>query len=75
MEGTKNPNRLNGQWVGMYTGTTAGDIHVNIDEHESGYRGVAYLFNNVGLPPAVAFFSIPNREARILSSYRRDSSS
>jgi hypothetical protein len=54
---------LNGQWIGKYVGTTSGDIHVNIDEDESNYRGVAYLFNpDPALPIAVAYFSTPNKE-------------
>jgi FRG domain len=54
---------LNGQWIGKYTGTTSGDIHVNIDEDESNYRGVAYLFTgDPQLPISVAYFSTPNKE-------------
>jgi len=53
---------LNGQWIGKYTGMTSGDIHVNIDEDESNYRGVAYLFTSEPqLPIAVAYFSTPNK--------------
>jgi hypothetical protein len=55
---------LNGQWIGKYTGTTEGDIHVNIDEDESNYRGVAYLFNtDRNLPISVAYFSTANKES------------
>lgn len=54
---------MNGQWIGKYSGTTNGDIHVNIDEDESNYRGVAYLFNSdPQLPIAVAYFSTLNKE-------------
>jgi hypothetical protein len=57
------PDGLNGQWIGKYTGTTAGDVHVNIDEDESNYRGVAYLFNpDANVPITVAYFSTPNKE-------------
>lgn len=42
----KNPDRLNGQWIGSFSGSAAGQMHVNIDEEEQGYRGVAYLFEN-----------------------------
>jgi hypothetical protein len=56
-------DRLNGQWIGKYTGTTSGDIHVNIDEDELNYRGVAYQFpTDSTLPRAVAYFSTPNKE-------------
>jgi len=54
---------LNGQWIGKYAGTDTGDIHVNIDEDESNYRGVAYLFaSDTKLPITVAHFSTPNKE-------------
>ena len=54
---------MNGQGIGQYDGTTNGAIHVNIDEDESRYRGVAYLFNvNAQLPVSVAYFSTPNKE-------------
>ncbi len=57
--------KLNGQWIGTYTGTTNGRVHVNIDEDESNYRGVAYLFNdNPELPPAVAYFSTPSKDQK-----------
>jgi FRG domain len=60
------PDGLNGQWIGDYTGTTNGHIHVNVDEDESNYRGVAYLFtDNPQLPTAVAFFSTPNKEQTV----------
>jgi hypothetical protein len=62
-EGMSRADGLNGQWIGKYTGTTSGDIHVNIDEDESSYRGVAYLFNSdPQLPIAVAYFSTLNKE-------------
>jgi len=49
--------KLNGQWIGKYTGTTSGAIHVNIDEDVENYHGVAYQFSDDPLlPPAVAYF-------------------
>jgi hypothetical protein len=66
-----NPEKMNGQWIGSYTGTTDGPIHVNIDEDESNYLGVAYLFNNnKELPPAVAYFASPKKEGEF--SFRTD---
>jgi len=57
------PEKLNGQWIGTYGGTTDGAIHVNIDEDESNYSGVAYLFNNnPELPPVVAYFTSPKKD-------------
>src|ERR1039458_5146657 len=53
---------LNGQWIGEYTGNASGHIHINIDEDESIYRGVAYLFDSdPKLPTAVAYFSTSNK--------------
>jgi hypothetical protein len=54
---------MNGQWIGKYSGTTSGDIHVNIDEDESNYRGVAYQFpNDSTLPRAVAYFQLQTKK-------------
>jgi hypothetical protein len=63
-------HKLNGQWIGTYTGTSDGPIHVNIDEDELCFLGVAYLFNSLGLPPAVAYFVIPKGEGDF--SFRTD---
>src|SRR5215469_10660546 len=55
-------NGLNGQWLGEFEGTNPGKIIVNVDELESSYEGVAFLFNNDRtLPPAAAGFSIPEK--------------
>src|SRR5258708_2920300 len=54
---------MNGQWIGIYGGTTKGHIHVNIDEDQACYRAVAYLFNtDTRLPIAVAYFSTADKE-------------
>lgn len=54
---------LNGQWIGTYAGTTNGAIHLNIDEDESNYRGVAYLFgSDPRLPATVAYFTTSNKD-------------
>ncbi len=66
---------LNGQWIGEYTGTTSGNIHVNIDEDESNYRGVAYLFSaDPTLPIAVAkrlLFRGQRRQWRLRTPFHR----
>lgn len=63
LEDMKNAEKMNGQWIGAYAGSTNGAIHVNIHETESNYRGVAYQFtDNPQLPPAAAYFSTPNKE-------------
>lgn len=60
----KNPNRLNGQWIGSFGGSAAGQIHVNIDEEEQGYRGVAYLFeNDPQFPHTIAQFYIAGKNS------------
>src|ERR1700685_4645947 len=62
-EDANSPGKLNGQWIGAYTGTDNGAIHLNIDEDQSNYRGVAYLFDEKSqLPPAVSYFSTLNKE-------------
>jgi hypothetical protein len=56
------PN-MNGQWIGTYDGATSGALHINIDEGESTFAGVAYLFTNTPeLPPSVAYFETPNKD-------------
>lgn len=53
---------LNGQWIGKYSGTNSGDIHVNIDEDEASYHGVAYVFSpDPKFPIAAARFSTPGK--------------
>jgi hypothetical protein len=55
---------MNGQWIGRYTGAATGAIHVNVDERETGYLGVAYLFSDTPkMPITVAFFTTPNKES------------
>ncbi len=54
---------LNGQWLGRFGGTDPGLVVVNIDELESSYEGVAFLFNDdTTLPPTDAGFSIPGKK-------------
>src|SRR5882762_3849053 len=49
--------KLNGQWIGEYSGTTNGRIILNIDERTNSYQGTAYLVpSNTSLPAAAAFF-------------------
>jgi hypothetical protein len=56
--------KMNGQWIGDYTGATGGKIIVNIDERESMYQGVAYLLPGdfKTLPATVAFFKTANKD-------------
>jgi hypothetical protein len=65
-------SKMNGQWIGRYTGTTSGAIHINIDEEESNYRGVAYLWSDdQQLPPAIIELSTVDKEPAF--SVRTDS--
>ena len=60
---------MNGQWIGRYVGATSGNIHVNIDEDESKYFGVAYLFSDdPKFPPSVAYFATSNKDRELLFS-------
>ncbi|MGB8523202.1 MAG: hypothetical protein WCD43_09560 [Candidatus Acidiferrales bacterium] len=65
-----NPYKLNGQWIGKYTGTDDGSIHLNIDEDESDYVGVAYLFTDPKLPTVIAYFAFPKKTGEF--SFRTD---
>ncbi len=59
------------QWVGTYSGTSPGNIIVNIDEREANYRGVAYLLDEDNSHPgSAAFFSTPNKEGKF--NFRTD---
>src|SRR6266550_4260576 len=56
--------RMNGQWVGAYTGSNGdGNVIINIDELESNYQGVACLTND-SLPGSMAFFRTADKNAR-----------
>lgn len=55
-------DRMNGQWVGEYTGSSGGKIVINVDERDSYYEGTAVLCEtDSALPTAVAFFRTPNK--------------
>jgi hypothetical protein len=54
--------KVNGQWMGDYTGTTTGRIILNIDERPTFYQGTAYLVpSDTSLPAAAAFFRTPDK--------------
>ncbi len=46
--------RMNGQWFGKFGGSTPGFMVLNVDDVESGYVGVAYLFNDDSTLPVTA---------------------
>src|SRR5689334_9820239 len=63
--GTTNGERMNGQWIGTYSGTTEGTITVNIDDRKTHYEGVAYLIEkDPTLPNSAAFFRTPNKDPK-----------
>jgi len=48
---------MKGQWLGAFTGSTAGEILVNVDETRATFRGTAYLTDPAdNAPPLVASF-------------------
>lgn len=54
---------MNGQWIGRFGGSTPGQMIVNVDELESAYEGVAFLFNDdQTLPTTAAGFSITGKK-------------
>jgi hypothetical protein len=53
---------LNGQWLGCFEGSTPGFVVLNVDETESDYEGVAYLFHeDPTLPGTAAGFTVPGK--------------
>ena len=64
--------KMKGQWIGTYAGSSNGNIIVNIDERESNYEGVAFVNeSDAGRPRSAAFFSTPNKNAT--STFRTSS--
>ena len=45
---------MKGQWIGQYTGSSAGMIVVNVDERPSQYTAVVYLIENDKSFPSTA---------------------
>jgi len=57
--------KLNGQWLGTYTGSSTGSILVNIDERLEQYQGTAVLIeDDKALPHSLVSFQTANKEAR-----------
>ena len=56
---------MRGQWIGSYTGTTEGNIIINIDEMNNNYEGVAYVIpTDKSFPSAAAHFSTENKSSK-----------
>lgn len=57
---------MKGQWIGEFKGSSEGTIVVNVDERESHYQGVAYLFqHDKSLPNSAAFIQTPNKHTPV----------
>jgi hypothetical protein len=55
--------KMNGQWLGNYSGTTSGSIILNIDERQERYEGSAHLIeNDRTLPDSFVSFRTPNKD-------------
>src|SRR5665811_999338 len=56
-------SKMNGQWLGTFSGSTAGSIIVNIDERPEYYEGAANLIEDDRvLPDSVVSFRTTNKE-------------
>lgn len=58
---------MRGQWIGTYTGNSAGDLIINIDETKENFQGVAYVNpTDKNLPSSAAHFDtedkLPNQK-------------
>ena len=61
---------LNGQWIGTYGGSSQGTIMVNVDERNSNYQGVAYLFSDdIRLPGTAVAFRTQDKSRELVSSF------
>jgi len=58
-------HKMNGQWIGSYTGSSEGWIVINIDERRTYYQGVAYLTeHDKKVPSAAAYFRTKDKNPR-----------
>jgi hypothetical protein len=48
------PPKMNGQWIGTYSGNSTGKLILNIDSQESCYVGVAYVLEDDSSLPSTA---------------------
>ena len=61
--------KMNGQWIGTYGGTSNGEIILELDDAGEHYKdeGIAYLYdNNKDIPVVVAIIKTENKEKKIL---------
>jgi hypothetical protein len=58
-------SKMNGQWLGNYSGTTSGSIILNIDERQEHYQGSTHLIeDDRTLPDSFVSFRTPNKDPR-----------
>jgi len=58
-------SKMNGQWLGSYTGSTTGSIVVNVDERQEHYQGTAILIeDDQALPHSLVSFQTASKEAK-----------
>jgi hypothetical protein len=55
--------KMNGQWIGTFSGSTTGSVIVNTDERQEHYEGIAVLIeDDQTLPHSVVSFQTKNKE-------------
>jgi hypothetical protein len=58
-------DRLNGQWIGEYKGSSTGKIILNVDELATYYQGLAFLFEaRREIPNTIVGFRTQSKETR-----------
>jgi len=58
-------SKMNGQWLGNFSGSTTGSVVVNIDERQEHYEGTAVLIeDDQTLPHSVVSFRTANKEPK-----------
>ena len=57
--------KMNGQWLGSFSGSTTGSVIVNIDERQEHYEGTAVLIeDDQTLPHSLVSFRTTNKESK-----------
>jgi hypothetical protein len=57
---------MNGQWMGTYSGTNSGAIVADLDDVDTAYEGIVFLYdNNFSLPAMFADIVLPKDKTRL----------
>jgi hypothetical protein len=57
---------MNGQWMGVYSGTNAGIVVADLDDVGATYSGVVFVYdNNTSLPYAFAYVELPKDRTKL----------